>query len=140
MATMGRFAPWIYRFVLAAVMVIFAMIGFRYIVNPVGSAAAQGMQLPSALGTTTMRVAAGAFPLAISICCLLCLLSPKRMRMGVALIAIVVSAVIAVRVLGLIRDGPAPASTRLFAPEGVIVALCAVGYWLDRQNAVGQGD
>ena len=132
MQTLSRIAPWVQRFVLAAVTLIFGMIGLRYILNPVGSAAAVGMQLTSALATTTLRVAAGAFPLALSIASLVSLTSSRFRRTGVALIALLLAVVIAVRFIGLMQDGPAAASTRLFAPEGVIFALCAVSWWLER--------
>ena len=42
---------------------------------------------------------------------------------GVGLVFIVITTAIVVRVLGLVVDGPAPESTRLFIPEGVMLVL-----------------
>ena len=123
MERLTRFAPWISRTVLAGATLIFSMIGVRYITDPVRYSAEIGVSLGSALGSTTTRVGSGAFPLAFAIFTLVCLISKRWLTAGVGLVFIVVTTAIIVRVLGLVVDGPAPQSIRLFIPEGVMLVL-----------------
>lgn len=123
MKRLTRFAPWISRAVLAAATVIFSVIGLRNIIDPVHNSAQIGIRLGSALASTTTRVESGALPLGLAIFTLVCLLSSRWLFAGVGLVSVVVTTAIIVRVLGLFTDGPAPESTRLFIPEGVILAL-----------------
>jgi Prokaryotic cytochrome b561 len=57
------FAPWLNRFVLFAAALALAMIGRKFITDPVGAATASNMTLGSALAVTNMRASFGAFPL-----------------------------------------------------------------------------
>src|SRR5689334_21546532 len=60
-----RIVPWLGRFVLLAAIVIFTLIGIRYLADPVGAAGAFRTSFGSAAGVTSFRVGFGAFPLAI---------------------------------------------------------------------------
>jgi hypothetical protein len=131
MAQYSRFAPWMNRVVLTAASLIFSMIGLRFIANPIGTSAARGMMLTTGLGATTARVGFGAIPLAVAVFCFACLLSPRRQRAGVSLVATLLATVIAVRLFGVAADGAAPESVRLFVPEAVILALSLGGLLLD---------
>jgi hypothetical protein len=106
------------------------MIGARYIANPVGVSAGMGVSLNSSLAITTTRVGFGAFPLSFAIFSFLCLLSPRRLRTGVSLVATVIATAIVVRLIGLLADGAVAESIRLFIPEGVILLLSAAGLLL----------
>jgi hypothetical protein len=117
--------------VLAAATLIFTMIGLRYIADPVRASAATGVTLNSGLATTVTRVGFGAFPLAFAIFSFACLLSTRRLLVGVSLVATVVSTAIAVRLFSLAADGAVPESTRLFVPETVILALALTGLLLE---------
>jgi len=63
MKTFYKMAPWLTRLILLLPTSIFTLIPTRYLANPVGSAAAQGIVLPPGLGVTIARVGLGGFPL-----------------------------------------------------------------------------
>ena len=134
MKRLTRFAPWISRAVLAGATLIFSMIGLRYITDPVHYSAEIGVSLGSALASTTTRVGSGAFPLGLAIFTLICLISRRWLLAGVGLVLIVVTTAIIVRVLGLVVDGPAPQSIRLFIPEGVMLVLAVTAIILEAQR------
>jgi hypothetical protein len=138
MGKLTRFAPWISRFVLLGATLVFTRIGLRYIADPVHAAAETGVSLSSALAATTTRVSSGAFPLGFAIFTLFCLLSTRRLHTGVSLVAIVVTTAIVVRIFGMIADGPAPESTRLFIPEAVMLTLAVAGIILERARRRNQ--
>jgi hypothetical protein len=131
MERLTRFAPWIGRTVLAGATLIFSMIGLRYITDPVQYSAKTGISIGSALASTTTRVGSGAIPLGLAIFALICLLSTRWLFAGVSLVSIVATTAITVRVLGLVTDGPAPESTRLFIPEGILLALSVTAIILE---------
>jgi hypothetical protein len=132
MKTFWRFAPWINRLVLLGATLVFSMIGLRYITNPVHASAVTGVSLNSPLAATTTRVGSGAFPLGFAIFTFACLLSTRRLLTGVSLVAIVVATAIIVRIFGIIADGPAPESARLFIPEAIMLILSVAGIVLER--------
>ena len=135
-----RLAPWISRIVLFGATLVFAMIGMRYITDPVGASAATGVSLGSSLATTTIRVGSGAFPLGFAIFTSACLLSARRLLAGVSLVAVVVTTAIVVRILGMIADGPTAESSRLFIPESVMLALSLSGLLLERLRRQRAGE
>jgi hypothetical protein len=134
MERLTRFAPWISRIVLAGATLVFSMIGLRYITDPVHNSAKIGISIGSALASTTTRVGSGAIPLGLAIFTLVCLLSTRWMFAGVGLVSIVATTAIIVRVVGLVSDGPAPESTRLFIPEGVLLVLSVTAIMLEVQR------
>ena len=131
----SRLALWIDRLVLAAATSIFTTIGLRYIADPVRAAAATGVTLGSAMASTTTRIGFGAFPLAFAIFSLSCLLSRRRLRAGVSLVATVVTTAIVVRLFSLAADGAAAESIRLFIPEAAILLLSISGLLLEAAPA-----
>lgn len=130
-----RFAPWINRLVLAAATIIFTAIGLRYIADPVGASAATGVSLHGTLAITTTRIGFGAFPLSFALFASLCLLSDRRLRAGVSLVAIVLATAIVVRLISAAADGAAPGSVRLFVPETAILLLSIGGLVLGGTKA-----
>jgi hypothetical protein len=134
MKRLTRFAPWISRAVLAGATVIFFMIGLRNITDPVHNSAEIGIRLGSALASTTTRVESGALPLGLAIFTLICLFASRWLFAGVGLVSIVITTAIIVRVLGLLTDGAAPESTRLFIPEGIMLALSVTAIILQAQR------
>ena len=134
---MNRFAPWIHRIVLTAATAIFGAIGMRYIADPVQAAAATGATLHTALAATTARIGFGAFPLGIAVFTLTSLFSTRRLVPAVRLVATLITSAIIVRVIGMIADGAAPASSKLFIPEGVILALSLTGLLLQPKQEQG---
>lgn len=127
----SSFAPWMNRLVLAAATLIFTMIGMRYIADPVRASAATGVTLGSGLAATTTRVGFGGFPLAVAIFSFACLISTRRLRAGVSLVATVVATVMVVRFYSIAADGMAPESVRLFVPEALILVLSVGGLFLE---------
>lgn len=131
MKQLSRFAPWINRLVLAAATLIFTMIAVRYIADPVRASAATGVTLTSSLAETTTRIGFGAFPLAFAIFSFVCLLSTRRLMVGVSVVTTVVATAIAVRLYSIAADGMVPESVKLFVPETVILLLCITGVLLE---------
>jgi hypothetical protein len=70
-----------------------------------------------------MRVGLGAFPLGIAAILAACLISSRRRRFGLGIVATVMGLTLGARLLGIALDGPAPESSRLLAPEIVMLAL-----------------
>lgn len=138
MKQISRIAPWVDRVVLAAAILIFTTIGLRYIADPSGASAATGVTLGSARATTTTRIGFGAFPLAFAIFSFVCLLSARRRRAGVALVATVAATAIAVRLFSLAADGAVSESLRLFVPEGLLLLLAITGLRLDAARPAWQ--
>jgi hypothetical protein len=134
MERLTRFAPWISRTVLAGATLIFSMIGLRYITDPFHHSAEIGISLGSALASTTTRVGSGAIPLGLAIFTLICLISKRWLFAGISLVLVVITTAIIVRVFGLVIDGPAPASTRLFIPEAVMFVLAMTALTLEAQR------
>jgi hypothetical protein len=134
---MNRFAPSIQRIVLAAATFVFGAIGMRYIADPVQAATATGATLNTAFAVTTTRVGFGAFPLGVAIFTVISLFSTRRLVPAVQLVATLVTSVIVVRVIGMIADGAALASSKLFIPEGVILLLSLAGLLLQPKREAG---
>jgi hypothetical protein len=68
--------------VLGSATLIFFLIGFKYILDPVSAAASSGMSLPTALGLTNMRAGVGGFSLGCALIAAACLASRERLRLG----------------------------------------------------------
>jgi hypothetical protein len=134
MKTLSRFTPWINRFVLLAATLIFSGIGFRFIVDPQSAAAGRGVVLNSPMAFTTVRIGLGGFPLALAIVTLACLISTNRHVIGVWVVMTVITTAIVVRLVGVVMDGPATESVRLFIPEGVLLALCVTSLLLQQDR------
>jgi hypothetical protein len=132
-----RFAPWSTRVVpflrrapLVMMTVIFTLISFRFLSDPVRAAAAVGISFTSPGGVTVARVGFAAFPLAIAILAFSCLISARRLLAGLYMVLTVDAVVIAVRILGIALDHSTE-SARLLAPEFVILTLSIVAIKLE---------
>jgi hypothetical protein len=118
------------RIPLAMFTFIFAMISFRYLVNPVHYAAAAGISFTSSGGVTVARVGFAALPLSFAILALISLVSPRWRLGGLYMVLTVNSVVIAVRILGFQLDH-STASARLLLPETVLLILTIVAIRLE---------
>ena len=78
---MTRRVRWFARAVLVAATMLFAAIGTRYVVDPVGAVAAHGLVLPEAI--TVMRVSGGVF-LGVATVLAVCAASDARLRAAAA--------------------------------------------------------
>jgi hypothetical protein len=91
----------------------------------------QASTLSSGLAATTTRIGFGAFPLAFAIFSFACLMSTRRLLVGVSLVATVVTTAIVVRLISIAADGMAAESVRLFVPETIILLLSVSGLLLE---------
>jgi hypothetical protein len=120
--------PWIGRAVLLAAFVVLALIGRKFIGDPVDAAAASGITLGSPLAITNMRASFGAFPLGCALFVLLCLLTASLRKTGLAFVALLIGTALAVRIFGVIADGTFAESARVLTAETVLFGLCLVAY------------
>lgn len=122
-----RRSPWLTRFILFPPTFIFSMIAFRYIAHPAEMAATVGISLESPLAFTILRIGFGAFPLGCALFTLSCLLSTRRLLIGLGFVSTMMSVALVVRIFGIFVDGTARESLRLVIAEGVLLALTLVG-------------
>jgi hypothetical protein len=120
---MLKFAPWFSRLVLLAATFVLAMIGRKFILDPVGAAAASNMTLGSPLAITNLRASFGAFPLGCAIFVLICLLSAGRRVTGLTFVATIVGTALVVRLFGIATDGTLSDSLRVLIAEGMLLTL-----------------
>ena len=132
---MTRRVRWFARAVLVAATMLFAAIGTRYVVDPVGAVAAHGIVLGSPEAITVMRVSGGVF-LGVATVLAVCAASDARLRAGSGVLAAVASAVTITRLLGLALDGPAPFTLQVLKPEVVLVVLATTSFVAARPAAL----
>src|SRR5579859_630076 len=114
-----RHSIWFNRLVLAAATFLFSAIALRGLFDPVGSSAVHQIILGSTAGVTVARVAFGGFPLAFALVLFACLVSDRRLVIGLFVVT-------GARVLGIVLDGPAPFTMHVLKPEiGLVVASIA---------------
>jgi len=127
-----RVAPWWSRLLLLAATVLFFLIGFKYLGNPVDQSAADSIILGSVMAISRVRVGFGGFPLALSLILLGCLASPRRLMSGLVVLATTVAVITIARLVGIAVDGPAQEALRLLRVEIVILALSVGSIFLER--------
>jgi hypothetical protein len=118
-----RLVPWFSRLVLLAVTVLLGLISSKFIIDPVGAAAASDMTLGSQLAITNMRASFGAFPLGCAAVAFACLVFPGQRRSGLYLVAAVIGVVLAARVYGVLLDGTLAENIRVLMAEAVVLVL-----------------
>lgn len=114
---------WFGRTVVVAAALLLTSIGLKYITNPVGAVAPHDIVLGSAEAVTIMRVSGGVF-LGIAIALVTSLTSDRRLLAGIGLLATISATILAVRLLGLAVDGPAPFTLKVLKPE-IALAVCS---------------
>ena len=119
------------RIPMIAVTVIFTLIGFRYLVDPVHASATAGIVFTSPGGVTVARVGFGAFPLGFVAFFLSCLFTPSRILLGLRTELTLLAIVIAVRV-GAMAATHSTETAKLLLPEVVMAALCLLAIYLER--------
>jgi hypothetical protein len=125
-----RHSVWFSRLVLAGSVLLMTRVGMSSILDPVGSATRHGMTLGSPDAITVMRVEGGVF-VGIAAALVACLIAEARLLAGLALLAIVIVAVTAVRLLGLALDGPGPFTLMVLKPEVALSVLSTLGVALE---------
>ena len=137
-----RVVPWLLRFIVLAVAMLFTMIGLHYLADPVGRAAADEIALGSVMAVSRVRVGFGAFPLAIAVLLFACVVSRKRTLQGLVAVAIVLGVATVVRAMGILVDGTAAEAVKLLRVEAIVWAIAVAGIGLEvarsrRQEAAG---
>ena len=123
--------PWVLRLVILGVTVLFTLISWRYLTDPVAKAATDGITLGSAMAVSRMRVGFGAFPLAFAILLLTCLFSERRILAGLVGLSVVLGVVTVVRLSGIVLDGAAPEAVKLLRVELVVWSASLAGIALE---------
>jgi len=134
----SRGVVWFNRFVLAAATYVMLMIALRNLRDPIGATLPLGIALDSPSAVTIIRVGFGGFPLGFAMALLVCLLSTKRLLIGVSLVLSIVGAVTLARVQGLVLDGATPYNLRLLRPEVAMISLSVVGIFLELRRRRGE--
>jgi len=134
MKTFWKIAPWLTRLILAPPTIIFALIAARYIVHPAAAAATVGIVLTTPLAATILRIGFGAFPLGCSIFALSCLISSRRILIGLGFVSIMLGVALGVRILGIVIDGTLRESVSLIASEAVLLFLTITGLLIESRR------
>jgi hypothetical protein len=126
-----RLAPWLIRALLLAVALLFTMIGWRYLSDPVGKAATDEITLGSIMAVSRLRVAFGAFPLGFAAILLWCLASTQRLLHGLVALAAMIGIVTAVRALSIVIDGSAAEAFKLLRVEAIVLSLSVIAIFVE---------
>jgi hypothetical protein len=106
---------WFSRFVLGAAALLMTGISIKYMTDPVGAVAPQGIVLRTAEAITIMRVSGGLF-LGIALTLVGCLLAERRL------------------LVGLVVDGPGPFTLFVLKPEVALVVLSSLAFVIERRR------
>src|SRR5215468_3418257 len=126
-----RHTIWFSRALLLIASGLFLAIALRNIVDPAAAERAVGIAFSAPGGVTVGRVGFGAFPLGFAIILIACLVSERRLLLGLRLLNTLVVVLTAVRILGLVIDGPAPFTLKVLRPEVVLTVLSTVAVYLE---------
>jgi hypothetical protein len=128
-----RRSIWFSRLVLAAAALLLTRVGMGSILNPVGEAARTQITLGTPDAVTVTRVEGGIF-VSIAAALIVCAISERRVLAGLGFFAAVIAGITAVRVLGLVVDGPGPFTLMVLKPEIALVILSSVAVLLERRR------
>lgn len=117
-----RHTVWFNRLVLLGGSLLFAAIARSYLFSPVASGAPFKITFGSTDAITIARVGFGGFPLALAVVLMACQIS-GRLLAGLELLATVVVIITAVRVAGLLVDGPGPFTLHVLTREITLSVL-----------------
>lgn len=121
------------RVPMLALTVIFTLIAFKYLADPVHTAAAAGIAFTSPGGITVARIGFGAFPLGFVAFFLSCLFSPRRILLGLRIELALLAIVIAVRIAAM-AAAHSTETAKLLVPEAVMAVLCVLAIRLARSR------
>ncbi len=139
MMAMTRLPPSFARLVLLFQGVVLTLIASRILLDPIAASAKQQISLSSPLAIVVAQIGFGAFPLAAAIFVVICALSVRRLRTGLAFVLIFDLTALAVRVHGVLSVGGFAANRGPFIGETVfsVLALGALIWqtsWLRRSR------
>ena len=122
-----KLSPWLARFIIAAAACLFALISFKFVLDPQHAAASSGLAIDSAVGATNTRAGFGGFPLGIATILVFCLFSARTLLPALASIATIAVVILMVRAYGAAQDGTYAESLHLLIPEAVISVAAFLG-------------
>jgi len=134
MTTFWKISAGLTRLILAPSTIIFALIAARYIVHPAAAAAKVGISLNTPLAATILRIGFGAFPLGCSIFTLSCLISSRRILIGLEFVSIILGVALVVRIFGTMVDGTLRESVGLIGAEVVLLFLSLTGVLIESRR------
>jgi hypothetical protein len=134
MTGLGRFAPWLVRFLLLAPALVFTLVGVRFLADPVRAAADSGIAADSPLGITNLRSGIGGLFLGAACVTVFCLLSARRLLVGLGFVATMIGVVLAVRLVSVAVDGTVRASLPVLCAEGVFLLLSVLGIFIESRR------
>jgi hypothetical protein len=123
---------WVARVVLLVAAGLFVRIGLAYVIDPRGAAGANHVVLAANGAVTAMRVMGALFVAVAGL--LLASWPTRRLLGGLAILSTIAVAVLAMRVFGLVVDGPDPFTTRVLKPEIVLVAVSSLALVIERRS------
>jgi hypothetical protein len=126
-----RHTIWFSRALLLVASVLFLAIAARNIVDPAAAEGPVGIAFSSPGGVTVGRVGFGAFPLGFAIILIACLASERRLLLGLRFLNTLVVVLTAVRILGLVVDGPAAFTLKVLRPEIALTLLSTLAVYLE---------
>ena len=129
---------WFSRALLLFASVLFLAIAAKNIADPAAAEGPQGIAFNSPAGVTIGRVGFGAFPLGFAVILMACLISERRLLIGLRVLNTVALLVTAVRLLGLALDGPADFTLKLLRPEIVLSVLSTAAVYLEGRRRARQ--
>jgi hypothetical protein len=127
-------STWFSRLIVAAATFIMSMIALGNLRDPIGATRQMGIELTSPTAITVFRVGFGGFPLGFAIALFGCLISTRRLLIGVSLVTAVIGAATLARIQGLLVDGATSYNLALLRPEVVMLTLSLVAIVLERRR------
>lgn len=129
-----RVSLWLARITIFAVAVLFTMIGFRFVTDPIHAAANSGLSVVSAVGYTNLRAGIGGFPLGFAVVLWFSLLSSSRYLPALSLVATVAAVILFVRLYSAAHDGTFNESLHILVPEMAILVVSLIGIRMERRR------
>ena len=137
MQTFWKLAPWLTRLILLVPILLFARIGLPHVFHPVETLAVRGISFSSGFGVTSARIGFGAFPLGLSLFLLGCLLSERRLLIGLSLVATMDAVLLVVRIFGMMADASVQENMRLVDAELILLIVMGVAIFLELSRRAG---
>jgi len=131
-------SAWFGRIVLASAALLLLRISLDHMIDPAGAASPNQITLGSPAALTIMRVSGSVF-LAVALALAACVVSERRLLDGLVLLAIFATTITAVRLIGLLVDGPAPFTVKVLKPELALVLLSGAALLVERRRRRGAG-
>jgi len=125
---------WFNRLLLTVGTFIMTTIALRNLRDPIGATMPIGIVLSSPTAITFARVGLGGFPLGLAVALFGCLISTRRLLVGVSLLLAVIGAVTVARIQGLVMDGVTSYNVQRLRPEIALLILSTIGIALERRR------